>query len=187
MNSFNYFSYGSNMLIERLQARCPGARLVGCGEARGYRLDFFKRSKDGSGKAMPRAVDDNKQRLHGLLFEIPVKERGDLDKAEGEGYGYDRQEDFPIHLAGDGTKLDVTTYIANSKYIDVALKPFDWYLALVIAGARQHGLPEAYIENMCSVPCEMTVPEPGNRGREQALEALRASGYDNFQQLLLPR
>lgn len=47
-----YFAYGSNMLTERLRARCPSAHPIGTGIAMGFRLNFSKRGEDGSGKAM---------------------------------------------------------------------------------------------------------------------------------------
>ena len=51
--TFKYFAYGSNMLKERLCARdrCPSAMPVDVGSIRGYTLQFWKISKDGSGKA----------------------------------------------------------------------------------------------------------------------------------------
>lgn len=42
-----YIAYGSNLNIRQMQARCPGARMVGTSEVEGYRL-MFKGSMTGS-------------------------------------------------------------------------------------------------------------------------------------------
>ena len=137
------------MLTERLQARCPSARVMGVGQLRGYELSFWKLSKkDHSGKAMPSSKPQANEPVYGILFEISKDELKALDRAEGEGYGYDRCDDCTIYLRDEATKLQVTTYLANADYIDQDLQPFDWYLALVIAGARQHALPKKYIETL---------------------------------------
>jgi len=31
-------------------------------------------------------------------------------------------------------------------YLNAELQPYDWYLDLVVAGAEQNGLPQAYID-----------------------------------------
>jgi hypothetical protein len=44
----------------------------------------------------------------------------------------------------------VWTYCATA--IDPTLRPYTWYKALVLAGARERGLPGDYIERMQQVP-----------------------------------
>ena len=49
--------------------------------------------------------------------------------------------------------------------------PYDWYLALIIAGARQGGLPEAYIQAVEATAFDVDGEE--DRGtRQEALAAL---------------
>ena len=170
------------MLVERLQARCPSAKLLGVGEARGYELKFSKKSKDGSGKAMPFETGQSNTSIHGVLFEIAKADLGELDKAEGKGYGYDRVNDFTVVMGEQATARDVTTYIANADYIDTGLQPFDWYLALVLAGAHQQALPAEYIETLRKVTCvrETKLKRPT---RMDALKALRAAGVDDVHKL----
>ena len=183
MSTFHYFSYGSNMLAERLQARCPSARVLGPGKAMGYALGFSKLSKDGSGKAMPFAQEDGSHVLSGVLFEIDGKQLVDLDRAEAAGFGYDRCEDFAISFGDGDEKLSVTTYLANPNYIDDALQPFDWYLALVIAGALQHKFPASYIDNLRAVSwCRD--PNSSRITRETAIKALALAGIEDYQKLL---
>ena len=51
MTKFLCYAYGSNMLTERLKARCTSALPVGIAFRRGFAIAFSTRSVDGSGKA----------------------------------------------------------------------------------------------------------------------------------------
>ncbi len=110
MGKFLYFAYGSNMLSERLTARCPSARFICTADAPRYVLKFSKPSTDGSGKAtLVKGQLDDKQ--PGGLYEIERSELPDLDKAEGNGKGYTRVDDFSVVRSDDGHRVDVTTYV----------------------------------------------------------------------------
>jgi cation transport regulator ChaC len=77
MVTFTYFAYGSNMLTERLCARCQSAKVLGRATARGYSLEFCKQSVDGSGKATLVQSAKEGAIVHGVLFDIAMTERGD--------------------------------------------------------------------------------------------------------------
>ncbi|MCP4937431.1 MAG: gamma-glutamylcyclotransferase [bacterium] len=183
MTEFKYFSYGSNLLSERLQARCPSAKLLGVAKVAGYQLEFSKLSKkDGSGKAMPFATQRPNAIIHGALFEISKDQLRALDRAEGCGYGYDRIEDFSIYLGDDAEHVEATTYLANADFIDPCLQPFDWYLALVIAGAQQHDFPAEYINAIRRVN-RVKDTRLERKGRADALEAFEKAGIGDFNSL----
>ena len=139
---FLYFAYGSNMFTRRLTARTPSAIAVGIGYIAGHRLTFDKVSKDGSGKCDAEATGRAGDRTHGVLFEISSSEKPQLDRFEGLNQGY-REEKVRVVTSAGGAR-EAVTYVATSK--DPALFPYDWYKALVIAGAVEHGLPDPYIE-----------------------------------------
>lgn len=155
------------MLTERLQARCPSARPVGNAIATGYSLEFFKRSKDGSGKATLVESTNPKSLVFGVLFEIKEDERHLLDKAEGEGRGYDRVDDFIVDSLSTKARLSATTYIAPSSAIDRKLEPFNWYLDLVLAGSEQHDLPKEYVDQLR----ERSSANDKNTNRKPVIEA----------------
>ena len=136
-----YFAYGSNMHEGRLFERVPSARPIGVGLLRGYRLRWHKKSKkDGSGKCDIEASGDPDARVYGVLFEVPLHEKGDLDIVEGLGGGYDEKQ-VEVEV-GEG-HLRASTYFATK--IRANMKPFTWYKAFVVNGARQHNLPPHYI------------------------------------------
>jgi len=177
--TFLYFAYGSNMLPARLRARCPSARVVGLGEAVGFDLEFSKVSQDGSGKATLREVADIV--TPGVLFEIAATELIALDKAEGLGVGYDRLDDFVIKNTTSGAEVSSRTYVATA--IDTNLTPYDWYLALVIAGACKQGLDGGHIERLRGVEYRIDA-KPDRKGRSDASAALRSEGFDDYRLLL---
>ena len=99
MELFTYFAYGSNMLTERLRQRCRGAKAVDVAVASGYILEFSKESIDNSGKATLVISTEPKRQVFGVLFEIGLDDRLELDEAEGKGSGYDRNDEFRRHSA----------------------------------------------------------------------------------------
>ncbi len=183
MEPFTYFAYGSNMLTERLRQRCRGAKAVGVAVASGYILEFSKKSIDNSGKATLVISTEPKRQVFGVLFEIGLDDRPKLDEAEGKGSGYDRNNKFSVTLLSDGTQAQVTTYIASASAVDGSLKPYDWYQALVIVGAEQHELPEAYIASLREF-IYIADQEPNRKGRKCAVEALKLAGVQDFTQVL---
>ena len=169
MTTVSYFAYGSNMLRERLLARCPGSVLRGRATLPDSRLTFDKVSKDGSGKC---AFEPSRgDAMAGVLWQVPEAELGKLDQLEGVGSGYERCE---IAVQEVGGTCDALTYRATkTKY---GLLPYDWYLALVVAGAQQQGLPSAVVERLQQVRSRRD-PKLQRRQRLEALDVLRSAGF----------
>lgn len=172
MTTLLYFAYGSNMLTSRLQARCPSARGGRVATADNHSLSFFKRGRDGSGKATLVPDARGGQRVAGVVFELDERELSQLDRFEGAGTGYDRVQRFRVRTQAGSGVLEAFTYIAGEGYIDPGLKPFDWYLSLVVAGAREYAQPEDYIAAITRTP---TVADP-LEDRPSRLEALALLG-----------
>jgi hypothetical protein len=177
--TFFYFAYGSNMLTERLHKRCPSARPSGDAIARGFSLSFSKRSRDGSAKATLVKADESEQAVCGVLFEIPHGEQTALDKAEGKGKGYDRDDAFIVVRLVDGKKMISSTYRASPQACDEGLIPYDWYHALIMAGALQHGLPEGYVADLRQAIVRPD-PEPQRPSRQEALKVLACAGFNRL-------
>jgi hypothetical protein len=135
-----YFAYGSNMVTERLRERAPSATPIGIGRLSGHVLSWDKRSRsDGSGKCDAEATGRNGDVVWGVLFELDPRDKPALDRAEGAGEGYVEKQ--VTILTADGS-VHALTYCATEK--DPALRPYRWYKALVVAGAREHHLPADY-------------------------------------------
>lgn len=159
--TFMYFAYGSNMLLARLRARCPSAEPTGAAELEGYELHWHKRSKDGSGKC---GIAQSKNScVFGVLYQISDADKPALDRAEGLGHGY---KEVRVQLSVEGKSLTASTYQATD--IDEFLKPYAWYQALVIAGAKEHGLPEGYVERL-HLMTSMADPDRARHEKEMRL------------------
>lgn len=160
-----YFAYGSNLLTTRLERRVGAVEVLGRGEIPGRRLAFHKRSSDGSGKCdIPEA--GRSDRAHGVVYEISDDAVGALDRFES---GYERRV---MEVELEGAPAAVQVYLADPEHIDENARPFDWYLRLVEAGLRQHGLFRLYrpvLENVVDQPD----PVPDRADRLEALRILR--------------
>ena len=164
-----YLAYGSNLLTSRLAARCPSARVLGLAEVPGHALDFSKRGHDGSAKA---TITESDARTQGVLFQITENDIPALDAAEGAGLHYEK---IALVLE-DGQRA--FTYRALQRQNGIA--PFEWYLALIRAGRREHGLDLGDLAHIEPIPD----PEPDRPGFIAAREALESAGYRDWRSAL---
>ena len=144
--TFVSFAYGSNILSSRIQERCPSARALGVAELHGHELKWHKRSKDGSGKCDVVQTKDESRIVYGVLYEIAESEKSALDKAEGLGNGYEEKK---VQVVFEGKPRTATLYAATNT--ESSLKPYTWYKAFVVAGAKEHNLPSEYIRQLEAV------------------------------------
>ena len=179
MPRIRYFAYGSNMLTARLERRCPSAAVLTTAVARNFSVGFHKRGVDASGKAALVAVNDTTVITVGTVFEIDAREIEQLDRTEGSGYR--RLQRFRVRCTRSGDVLQTHTYAAVEHHSD--LVPYDWYLALVLAGIAEHGLGEAYASRFRSLDSvhDRQLERPSRR---EALQALSSVGIDDYRALL---
>lgn len=175
MRTVLYFAYGSNMMTARLQARCPSARPAGVAFADNYRLTFWKKGRDGSGKGHLAASPGTAQ--PGVLFTLSPDDLIALDGFEGAGRGYRRADDFAIRLKAAGEITQAATYVATD--LDETLQPYDWYLALIRAGAREHAFDDETQRRLGATTCRED-PDQMRASRLEALGLLRGTITDRM-------
>lgn len=146
-----YFAYGSNMSLPRLRARIGEVRRLGVATLADRRLAFHKLGRDGSGKCdiAPSPGDC----VWGVVLDIPAAARPLLDRFEGLGRGY-AVETVQLTLV-DGAALTAFSYRATR--VVPGLRPYDWYKAHVLHGAREHHLPAHYV---AAIAATAAVPDP---------------------------
>ncbi len=146
-----FFAYGVHMLTPKMVSMIAFARAIGVGELSGYKLVFNKKShKDESGLANLMPTQNARDKVYGVIYEFSDSNRSTLDLMEGTEYGYHAT---PVTVLCDAEKMSVTTYLCGDpQYWQEGLKPFDWYQAMMVKGARQNNLPEAYIKHLESRP-----------------------------------
>jgi gamma-glutamylcyclotransferase len=157
-----YFAYSSNMVTERLRERVPSATAIGIGQLLGHTLRWDKRSgRDGSGKCDAEATGRQDDIVWGVVFEFDPEEKPALDQAEGLGAGYVEKT---VQVLTESGPVAAVTYFATDK--DASLRPYHWYKALVIAGAREHGLPVSYRSRL-ELVVTVSDPDPTRTGTQK--------------------
>lgn len=150
----HYFAYGSNLHPVRLKERVASAELVGVVELKRHRLDFHKKSHDGSGKCNILETGIDSHSVHGAIYQMHPTHKDVLDRFEGKGKGY---MDSDIRLHHKGREYRCFTYRAQPSHIVTDLKPYYWYKELVLLGAQYHQFPDHYIASIASV---MSIQDP---------------------------
>ncbi len=168
MTRFVYFAYGSNLLAARLRARCPSALFLGVATAVGWSVAFDVLSRDGSSKLGLRPSPG--ARAFVAMWRIDEAARPGLAAAEGANYVETRGLSVTdVH----GVELGVDTWLPR-RPSEIG-RPYDWYLDLALAGARECDLPSETIAVFATA--EVAVDPLHDRpGRCEALAALAAPG-----------
>lgn len=135
-----YFAYGSNMYSPRLHERVPSAEFVDIARLPGYMVVFHKHGRDDSAKCDLEPLDA--ATTWGVIYRVDNDDLQRLDEAEGDGY---RRQSVVVATRDDF--LEAFTYRARPDCLTDA-RPYEWYVDLVVAGAREHELPDMYIAGL---------------------------------------
>ena len=154
-----YFAYGSNLLFQRLHARTPSIVRLGTAILPGHRLIFDKPGHDGSGKCGIEPAD-SEQRVVGVLYRMQRHEKPILDRIEGDGFDYVSR---PVEVLADRRRVTAFTYYPTERGCQL---PYDWYKALVLAGAQQNDFPPQYLALIAATACRV---DPDEQRRQQHL------------------
>ena len=142
METHYYFGYGSNLHPGYMEHRLAGSKFVGSGVLGNYRLEFNKVGKDKSGKA--NIMKCGNARVYGSLYSISAT---NLDKLDKQELGYQR---IYVDIQCNSKIVRATTYKALDSFTG-QVKPFGWYLELVLFGARGTGIDSGYIKQLENV------------------------------------
>jgi gamma-glutamylcyclotransferase (GGCT)/AIG2-like uncharacterized protein YtfP len=134
------FGYGTNMASAEMSDWCPAARFLGPARLDGHRLELRRRSvrwRGGAADIVP-APDS----VWGALYEVPEEALERLDGKEGEGFAYRRRV---VEVLLDGQPRDALAYeVIDKEPVEVPCTVE--YAELLLEGARERGLPDAYVE-----------------------------------------
>ena len=138
-----YFAYGSNLHPGWLARRVPSAQPLGRALLPDHAIAFRKRGRDGSAKSD--AVHHPGGALPGAVYEMDQGHLGLLGAAEG---GYARLE---VTVEASRGKEKAFAYFAREEHHVRHLVPWDWYVGLILSGARLHGLPDSHTQWLAGV------------------------------------
>ena len=126
-----YVAYGSNMNVEQMKRRCPGAELVGPCRIIGHRLTFV----DG----VATIVKDSRE-TPGALWKITPQDEKRLDIYEGYPRAYRKQM---VKVRHNGRVKEAMAYVANSGRI---YPPVYGYYETIKQGYRDLKFPEELLD-----------------------------------------
>lgn len=146
-----YFAYGSNMDSKQLEERINREDIKGIvGKVLGYELAFNKiaSNRDGEGKAniVPRTGGV----IYGVLYSLDMKDLEKLDSFAGMPTHYIRVK---IPVETEGEIVEAVSYVAATNMVKEGLTPSREYLEHLIIGAKEHRLPDDYIQKLCEIKC----------------------------------
>lgn len=132
-----YFAYGSNMNLEQMEFRCPGAQVVETVRLEGYRLAFCGRSSNGVATILP----DPESHVDGVLWRISEQDEKNLDYYEGWPRLYGKE---PLRVTRtNGRSVEAMAYTMNAPYRDNPACPSQGYLLGILEGCLQNHIDNA--------------------------------------------
>lgn len=145
-----YFAYGSNLSLQQMRVRCPGAAPVAAQVLPGYRLAFAgahtpRWGQGGVATVVPQAGAS----VHGALYRLNREDELALDGFEGVASGlYRRELQLFANLA-----VPILVYVANAA-IGAENMPNAKYLAVIRQGYLDWGLPLDKLDGLSAYPAE---------------------------------
>ena len=133
-----YFAYGSNMSSRRVGQWCRFHRLVG-------RATLSDRRFIINVDALATIVPDPESNVIGVLWEINSQDEVSLDIYEGVEHGLYTKETVVVSLS-DGATVEALVYVASEDRVGFRRIPD--YMKTILEGAREAGLPEAYLRQV---------------------------------------
>lgn len=145
-----YFSYGSNLLEERISNSCPNAKRVGLGIIRNYRVDFGNHFSHNWKGHVATIVPEKDSIVEGAIWKINDFELTRLDIQEGIHMNIYNKIFVPV-LSTTNYNVYCYCYMLTDlpKKNNDNLPSFS-YLYTIIEGAKQSGLSEQYIKHIKS-------------------------------------
>jgi hypothetical protein len=153
-----YFAYGSNMQRATLVGRrsiAPAA--ANAARARGWRLVLDKPPLLATGHGFANLVADSDAEVFGVLYDLDADELAHVELTEGVALGnYRRVEIAVAYVAPAGVSMRTLTLVSDRR--DPELRPSAPYMARLIEGAEEHGLPAEWIAYLRAVPTAPDTP-----------------------------
>lgn len=132
VNNRIYIAYGSNMNLEQMDYRCPGARIIGATTLEGWSLAFMGRP----GNAHATILEEPGASTPVLVWAISERHEAVLDIYEGVRGGYYYKHYIPVTVDGK-TYADALVYIMNPNPYNI---PTTHYVSGILQGYKDAGI-----------------------------------------------
>lgn len=146
MSPIWYFAYGSNLQTATLCGRRGIAvqRAVPV-RARGWRLVFDKPRLFPPDSSVANIVPDPDGVVIGVAFAISEQDHAHVELTEGVSFENYRRVELAVEPLAATLDGPASALSLSSERRDAALSPSTRYMALVIEGALEHGLPDEHL------------------------------------------
>ena len=151
-----YFAYGSNMASSQMAERCPGAVCLGAARLPGHRLAFDAWSNRRGGLVAD-VLPDPGSDVWGVLWEVTGEHAEALDRYEGVARGQYRRATVRVEAVAGG-EVEAFAYVICDPGEDGPTT--EAYRDILIEGAREHGLPDEWVQALEGVPTLPPRPSP---------------------------
>lgn len=142
-----YFAYGSNMDLDQMARRCPGATPAGTAVLEGWRYAYCA--------GVATIVPDGGQ-THGLLWDLEPTHIDTLDVYEGVAEGRYRQEFVEVRVTDSGETITVLAYV--KRFVGPSA-PREGYAELVEACTVRLGFPDDYCRAVAALRSAADSPD----------------------------
>jgi len=136
-----------------MRERVPRVEKAGVALLEDHQLVCNKRGRDGTGKA--NLVNRAGHQVWGALYTLWPE---DLEILDGFESGYERIETWVLRR---DERVEAVTY-RSARLIEEPV-PLASYRALILAGAREHGLPVDYLTTLEALPFRADPRRPPDR------------------------
>ncbi len=157
-----YFAYGSNMQGATLRGR-RGISWLRALPARVANWRFVCDKPPllpSMGESFANLVPEPGAEAYGVLFELDADDLAHVELSEGVLIGNYRRIDVVAEPLAGAEAVTAATLVTDAR--DPSLVPSERYRALLVEGAREHGLPAAWIAFLESLPAR---PESAEAAR----------------------
>ncbi len=147
------FAYGSDMFEAQIRQRCSKPVMVVTACLAGHSLGFFGHSEVWDG-AVETVVPAPGRKLWGVIYELTFMDAQRLDvwhdaRLDGAGSFFH----YPARVV-DAAGQAHTVLLYKKDILGMPLQPSREYLDVIIQGALERGLPEAYIEELRGIQAQ---------------------------------
>jgi len=159
LTSVWYFAYGSNMHSATLRGRRGVAwKRALPARAPGWRIVFDKPPLVPVGESYANLVGDASSETFGVVYEVSAEDLEHIELTEGVRIeNYARVAITVVPLTAPAEPVVAATLVSERR--DPSLLPSERYMACVVAGATEHGLPPEWIAFLRAVPARPETAE----------------------------
>lgn len=150
---FEFITYDSSILFNKIESIVPSVQVIGKKEIKRRKLVFYRNGEYGPTLANIEYSSNEEDVVWGVLYKIDLVEKKKIDSVM-KGYfksfnlnRFNTESDNGFGEHKNAYSLDDTTGLVKNK-------PYNWYKKLMVKGAEENGFPKDYIKKLKSIQSE---------------------------------